>query len=402
MKAVVILGDGMADYPVPALRGQTPLMVARIPAMDTIAKNGRTGLFRTIGPGLSTGSAVANLTVLGYDPRTDYKGRGVLEAASLGIAVSEDDLVFRVNLIHIADGRIASHSAGHISNEDAGILIKDLTDPAAKLGIRLHQGLSYRHIGILRGGDERLRCTEPHDYIGDRVSDRMVQYLDPGAMDTADRLNRMVTESQSLLSDHPVNRRRRSEGKLTADSLWPWSPGKKPHMATFASLTNARAAVISAVDLIKGIAVYACMDVVSVKGATGFHNTNYEGKAHACLAALEGHDFVYVHVEAPDEAAHDRDLSLKIRCIEDLDRRCVQPILDGLQKRGQDIVVAVLPDHPTPVILGSHVRDPVPVAIWDPRLPPDPVDRFDEESVKAGALGLLEGNAFIRSVLRIF
>jgi 2,3-bisphosphoglycerate-independent phosphoglycerate mutase len=400
MKAVVILGDGMADYPVPELDGMTPLMAAAAPSMDWIAKNGRTGLFRTIGPSKPTGSAVANLSVLGYDPDKDYRGRGVLEAASLGLAVNDGDMVFRVNLINISDGKIASHSSGHISNEEAGVLIRDLAGPVGELGIRLHQGLGYRHIGILPGGDDRLVCTEPHDHIGERALDRMVRPGHPDAKPTADLLNRMVLESQAVLENHPVNLKRAASGRPKANSLWPWSPGKKPSMRSFESKYGVRGAVVCAVDLIKGIAVYAGMDVVSVAGATGLYDTNYEGKADACLEALRTRDFVYVHVEAADEAGHDRDLGLKIRCIEDLDRRCIRRILEGLKARGTKAVVAVLPDHPTPVTLGAHVRDPVPVAVWDPRVPPDGVDRFDEESVKAGILGMMEGSAFIETVLR--
>ena len=399
MKSVVILGDGMADYPVPALGGKTPLMVARKPAMDRIAKNGRTGLFRTIGDGMSTGSAVANLAVLGYDPKTDFRGRGVLEAASLGIPVKDDDLVFRVNLIQVADGKIASHSSGHISNEEAGLLIRDLRDPIGESGIRLYQGLGYRHIGVLAGGDDRVLCTEPHDHIGERAADRMVKPLHPDADRTAERLNRMIRESQTLLEDHPVNRNRRETGKLPANSLWPWSPGRRPRLASFESKFGVKAAVIAAVDLIKGIAVVTGMDVIPVEGATGLSDTNFEGKADACLRALADRDFVYVHVEAADEAGHDRDLALKIRCIEDLDRRCIRRLLGGLGTMLKETVVAVLPDHPTPVTLGSHVRDPVPVAVWDPRATPDAVDRYDEKSVQSGSLGLMEGTAFMETVL---
>jgi 2,3-bisphosphoglycerate-independent phosphoglycerate mutase len=401
IKTVVVLGDGMADYPVPELGGKTPLMAAAKPSMDRIAKYGRTGLFRAIGPGKPTGSAVANLSVLGYDPDSDYRGRGVLEAASLGLAVNDTDMVFRVNLINISDGQIASHSSGHISNEEAGMLIRDLAGPIGKIGIRLHQGLSYRHIGILPGGDDRLICTEPHDHIGERALDRMVKPGHPDAKPTADLLNRMILESQTVLKNHPVNLRRAAFGKPKANSLWPWSPGGKPSMRSFESKFGVKGAVICAVDLIKGIAMYAGMDVVSVDGATGLYDTNYEGKADACLEALRTHDFVYVHVEAADEAGHDRNLGLKIRCIEDLDNRCIRRILDGLKSRDMEAVVAVLPDHPTPVTLGAHVRDPVPVAVWDPRVPPDDVDRYDENSVKAGALGLMEGTAFIETVLGI-
>jgi 2,3-bisphosphoglycerate-independent phosphoglycerate mutase len=399
MKTVILLGDGMADYPVPALGGRTPLMAARTPAMDEVAAKGRTGLFRTIREGQPAGSAVANLAVLGYNPDVDFRGRGVLEAASLSLPFAGDDLVFRVNLIHVEAGAIASHSSGHISNEEAGALIRDLTEPVGALGIRLHQGLSYRHIGILSGGDERIACTEPHDHVGEPAAERMVRALHPDAQPTADCLNRMITESERLLENHPVNRARAAAGKPMANRLWPWSQGKKPTMRSFESLYGMKAVVISAVDLIKGIAVTAGMEVVPVAGATGLYDTNYEGKAEACLRALRDRDFVYVHVEAADEAGHDRNLDLKIRCIEDLDRRCLRRILEGLSRSGMEATVAVLPDHPTPVTLGSHVRDPVPVAVWDPRVPPDTVTRYDEESVRSGSLGLIEGADFMRLLL---
>jgi len=400
MKSVVILGDGMADYPVSELDGKTPLMVAKKPAMDRIAREGRTGLFRTIQPDMPTGSAVANLSVLGYDPRSTFSGRGVLEAASLGIPVQPNDLVLRINLITIEDGKIKSHSSGHISNGEAFQLIGDLQPLFAGLGVSLHQGLSYRHVLILPGGNADVDCTPPHDHIGEEAGVLGVRPLTDRAVPTAVLLNRLVSESQELLKSHPVNLRRISEGRLPANSLWPWSPGKKPRMESFEKRFGARGAVISAVDLIKGLAVYAGMDVIQVDGATGLYDTNYEGKAAACLETLKNHDFVYVHVEAPDEAGHDRNLNLKIQCIEDLDRRLVQRILDGLDRKAMEAVVALLPDHPTPVAHGKHVRDPVPVAIRDRMSEPDRVSVFDEESVKQGSLGLLEGSAFIKTVLR--
>ncbi len=400
MKSVVILGDGMADYPVPELNGKTPLMVAKKSAMDRIAREGRTGLFRTLQKDMPTGSAVANLSVLGYDPRSTFSGRGVLEAASLGIPVQPDDLVLRINLITIENGNIKSHSSGHISNGEAFQLLSDLQPLFNELGVSLHQGLSYRHVLILPGGNADLDCAPPHDHIGEEARALGVRPLSDRAVQTAALLNRLVTESQKLLENHPVNRRRIGEGKLLANSLWPWSPGKKPRMEPFEKRFGVRGAVISAVDLIKGLAVYAGMDVIEVDGATGLYDTNYEGKADACLEALQNHDFVYVHVEAPDEAGHDRNLNLKIQCIEDMDRRLVRRILDGLDRGTMETVVALLPDHPTPVAHGKHVRDPVPVAIRDPRLEPDGISLFDEESVKRGSLGLLEGSDFIETVFR--
>jgi len=400
MKFVIILGDGMADYPLPELGHKTPLEVAYKPAMDCIAKSGCTGQLQTIEPDMPTGSAVANLSVLGYDPRTTFQGRGVLEAASLGIELSPTDVAMRVNLICVEDGHIQSHSAGHISDEEAGQLIEDLKGHFHNLNIALYQGLSYRHLLVVPGGDARLDCAPPHDHVGQNIHDLLIKPLDPQARRTADLLNRLILASHKLLQSHPVNRMRKTEGKQQANMLWPWSPGKKPQMKTFKERFGIRGAVISAVDLIKGLAIYAGMDVIPVEGATGLYDTNYEGKADACLKALEDHDFVFVHVEAPDEAGHARDLELKIRCIENLDQRLVQRILDRLKQKSIETVVAILPDHPTPVALGVHTRDPVPVAVWNPHTHPDSVEHFDEKSVKSGCLGFMKGKEFIQTVLQ--
>jgi 2,3-bisphosphoglycerate-independent phosphoglycerate mutase len=399
MKTIIIIGDGMADYPVPELDGRTPLMVAEKPAMDRIAKEGRTGLFRTIEEDMPTGSAVANLSVLGYDPRTTFHGRGVLEAASLGVELSPTDLASRINLICVEGGKIRSHSAGHISNAEARQLIADLSAHFSDLNIKLTPGLSYRHVLVVPGGDPRLECAPPHDHVGEQVQDLLVKPLNPQAQPTADLLNRLILESQELLKDHPINQQRVAAGKQPANSLWPWSPGVKPQMKTFQERFGVTGAVITAVDLIKGLGVYAGLDVIEVEGATGLYDTNYEGKADACLQTLEDHDFVYVHVEAADEAGHEQDLELKIQCIEDLDRRLIQRVLDGLEERGVEATIAVLPDHPTPIANGKHVRDPVPVAIRDPRKPPDQAERFDEESVKVGSLGQMKGTEFIETAL---
>ena len=400
MKTVIFLGDGMADYPVPSLQNRTPLAAADKPAMNRIAREGRNGLFRTIEPDMPTGSAVANLSVLGYDPLTAFQGRGVLEAASLGVSLSDTDLAMRVNLICIADGKIKSHSAGHISDEEAGLLIRDLQELFRDQPVSLTQGLSYRHLLVMPGGNVRIECAPPHDHIGEPAANLMVRAADPGAAETAGLLNRLIRESQAFLSDHPVNRNRTSKGKDPANSLWPWSPGRKPAMQTFQQRFGIRGAAISAVDLIKGLAVYAGFDVIPVQGATGLYNTNYEGKADACLSALENHDLVYVHVEAADEAGHEKDAALKVRCIEDMDKRLIQRVWDGLGGKLDHTVIALLPDHATPVSSGAHVRDPVPVAIRDPRFTADGVDGYDEEQAQNGSLGLLSGAQFIKTVLQ--
>ena len=399
MKTIVIIGDGMADYPVPELDGKTPLMVAETPAMDRIAREGRTGLFQTIEEDMPTGSAVANLSVMGYDPRTDFQGRGVLEAASLGVTLAPTDMAARINLICVEDGKIRSHSAGHITNEEAHQLIGDLKAHFHDLPIMLVPGLSYRHLLVVPNGHAGVECAPPHDHVGERVQDLLVTSCQPQAGPTADLLNRIIRESQDFLRDHPINQQRVAAGKQSANSLWPWSPGVRPQMATFQERFGITGAVITAVDLIKGLGIYAGLDVIEVEGATGLYDTNYEGKADACLGALSDHDFVYVHVEASDEAGHEQDLALKIRCIEDLDRRLIQRVLDGLEARQIEAVVAVLPDHPTPIAHGKHVRDPVPVAVRDPRRLPDGTERFDEESVKEGELGHMHGAEFIETVV---
>jgi 2,3-bisphosphoglycerate-independent phosphoglycerate mutase len=399
MKSIIFLGDGMSDYAIPELGGKTPLMVAETPGMDRIAREGRTGLFRTIDPDMPTGSAVANLSVMGYDPRQAFQGRGVLEAASLGVNLSPTDMAARINLICVEDGKIRSHSAGHISNEEAHQLIHDLNDHFHDLGVQLVPGLSYRHLLVVPNGQAGLECMPPHDHVGEYVADLLVKPTGPQAHSTAELLNRLILESQDYLKQHPINRSREAAGKQPANALWPWSPGNKPQMATYQERFGIKGAVITAVDLIKGLGIYAGMDVIPVEGATGLYDTNFEGKADACLAALVDHDFVYVHVEAADEAGHEQNLSLKIQCIEDLDHRLIQRVLVGLEAQKIEAVVVVLPDHPTPISSGKHVRDPVPVAIWDPRVSPDQVRQYNEESVKDGALGLLHGAELIEAVL---
>ena len=411
MKSIIVIGDGMSDRPVAALGGKTPLMVARKPHIDRIAREGRMGLLRTIRATGPADSAVANLAVLGYDPEKVSQGRAVLEAASMGVEIGEGDVALRCNVIALegdpADPRIKNHSAGHISSAEAAELIGAL-DCALGAGrgplpAFFHAGVSYRHLLVFRGGwaSPRVECAPPHDHVGERVAALLPRAAEDveSARRTAARLIDLYERALPILSAHPVNRARREAGRDAADAIWTWSPGKRPAMRTLRERFGVSAAVISAVDLVKGLGVYAGMDVIEVPGATGLHDTNYEGKARACLDALENHDLVYVHVEASDEAAHARDLALKIRCIEYLDERLVRLILEGIANRGLVAAIAVLPDHPTPVETGQHGRDPVPVAIRAPGVEPDGTQRFDEENARAGALGMLEGEAFMRLAL---
>jgi len=407
MKSVIILGDGMSDRPCAALGGRTPLMVAKKPSIDRLAREGRTGRLRTVGETGPADSAVANLAVLGYDPARCSQGRAVLEAASMGVAIKDGDVALRCNLVCLegegANLRIKNHSAGHISSREARVLIRTLdqelgggrgTRPA-----RFHAGISYRHLLVLPGGwaSADLECAPPHDHVGERAEDLLPRPRSAEAEKTAARLAELYRRSADILAHHPINETRRAAGQDPAHAIWTWSPGRRPAMPTLAERFGISSAVISAVDLIRGLGVYAGMDVIRVPGATGLHDTNYEGKAEACLAALRDHDLVYVHVEATDEAAHARDLDLKIRCIEYLDQRLVRPILEGIDDR--QVAVALLPDHVTPVETGRHGRDLVPVAIRRPGLAPDGTRGYDEEQVTAGALGSMTGDDFIRFVL---
>jgi 2,3-bisphosphoglycerate-independent phosphoglycerate mutase len=420
MKTIIIIGDGMADRPVDALGGKTPLMVANKPAIDRVASEGRVGLFTTIPQGQPNGSAVANLSVLGYDPAVTFQGRGVLEAAAMGVELGPDDVALRCNLISLDGRSIKNHSAGHIESEQGGELMAFLDErlgggrrPSSQRDddwrekpVRFYPGMSYRHLLVLEGdwASAEIRCAPPHDHVGEPVESLLPTALDtsdPKAKATAARLDGLYRQAQTLLAVHPINTARREQGLDCADAIWPWSPGRRPQMETMEERFGVRGAVISAVDLIKGLGRYAGMDIIEVEGATGLSDTNYEGKAEAAIDALEDHDMVYVHVEATDEAGHSKDLDLKIKCIEYLDRRLVGPILDTLESRSMEAAVAILPDHPTPVELGCHTSEPVPVAIKRPDWSPDDVSGYDELQVEPGSLGLLEGDAFIRLALGI-
>lgn len=405
MKTVVFLGDGMSDYPIPSLGGKTPLQVADKPGMDRIAREGQSGRFETMPVGQSTGSAVANLSVLGYDPVEAYHGRAVLEAANMGVEISDTDVALRCNLVCIEQGNIKNHSAGHISSEEAKILIETFDE---KLGgmrdgvlVRFYPGVSYRHLLVLSGNgiSDAVQCAPPHDYVDQPAAPLLPLAKSPEAERTSRLLRDLYDRAVEILNDHSVNRKRLAAGKDPANAIWTWSPGTKPQMRTFQQRFGVKGAVISAVDLIMGLGLYAGMDVVRVPGATGLWDTNYEGKADACLRALEHYDFVYVHVEATDEAGHARDLDMKIKCIEMLDSRIIVPVMEGIEKKGIECQLAVLPDHPTPVSTGVHARDTVPVSIMGPGRIPDSVDRYDEDAVKIGSLGALKGDEFIRDVL---
>lgn len=391
----------MADEPIQSLGGKTPLQVANTPAMDFLTSNGRCGTFVTVPKGFHPGSEIANLTVLGYDVSQSFEGRGSLEAASMGISIEANEMALRCNLICIENDKIKNHSAGHITTDEAEELIKYLQDNIKNNRVTFSPGISYRHLLKIKNADKRIICTPPHDVPGTYFMDVMVKPEIEEAEDTADLINSLILESQDLLRNHPINLKRISEGKDPANSIWPWSPGYKPSMQTMQQLYGFKSGkVISAVDLIRGIGVYAGLDPIIVDGATGLYDTNYEGKAEAAINALRENDFVFLHVEASDEAGHEGDVNLKIKTIEYLDSRIIRPILDSIATIDEDVAIALLPDHPTPCKLKTHTSAPVPFVIYKPGLARDSVVYFDEFSVKDGAYGELKKNEFILEFLK--
>lgn len=399
MKHIIVLGDGMADEPIEELGGRTPLQAADTPAMDWLAAHGRCGMLKTVPEGYHPGSEIANLAVLGYDLDRVFEGRGSLEAASMGVDIEPGEMAMRCNLVCIENGLIKNHSAGHITTAEAGELIDFLQRELGGGDANFYRGVSYRHLLKLKGGDKRVDCTPPHDVPGTPFRDVMVRPLVPEAAATADRLNELILRSQQILPSHPVNLRRVAEGKDPANSIWPWSPGYKPSMETLAQRYGIRSGVvISAVDLIRGIGVYAGLQPVEVEGATGLYNTNYEGKVQAAIDALYAHDFVYLHIEASDEAGHEGDVALKLRTVEYLDHRVLKPLIEAVARMDEPVAIALLPDHSTPCRVRTHTAAPVPFVIYKPGETPDAVQVYNEESVVDGRYGSLSGDAFIRAL----
>ena len=401
MKYIILLGDGISDQPEAELGGKTPLMLAKTPNMDRLATLGRSGTLKTIPPSLHPGSEVANMAVLGYDVPAVFEGRGVIEAASIGVTLQQGDMALRCNLVTLTGDIILNHSAGHITTEEADELIKYLNEHLASDKIRFYTGVSYRHLLVIKGGNKQVVCTPPHDVPGKKYEPLLPKAADVSAESTARLLNELIGRSKELLENHPVNLARKAAGKEPANSIWPWSPGYKPAMKSLKEMFGIRhGAVISAVDLIQGIGVYAGLDVIKVKGATGLYDTNYEGKAEAAILALKDHDFVYLHVEASDEAGHEGDAELKIRTIEYLDQRILKYLLEETAKMEEPVTIAMLPDHPTPWKLRTHTRDAVPFTIHRPGEVPDAVDRYDETSAKMGSYGELSGKEFMEALLQ--
>ncbi|MBR3871636.1 MAG: cofactor-independent phosphoglycerate mutase [Paludibacteraceae bacterium] len=401
MKHIIILGDGMADERIAKLNNKTPLEVANKPYMDLLAKKGNCGLLHTVPEGFKPGSEIANMCVLGYDVRTEFEGRGSLEAASIGVSIMPGEMAMRCNLICVQDGKIKNHSAGHISNEEAKELIEYLQAELGNDIFTFHNGISYRHLLVMKGGDKRITCTPPHDVPGTEVHKVLVKADTPEAEETARLLNELTIKSQELLENHPVNLKRKAEGKDPANSIWVWSPGYKPSMKTLKEKFGiSSGAVISAVDLIKGIGVYAGLESIEVEGATGLYNTNYEGKAEAAIEALKKNDFVFLHIEASDEAGHEGDVDLKVKTIEYLDSRIVKPIYEEVSKWNEPVSIAILPDHPTPCAIKTHTASAIPFIIYNPEAEADKVEVYNEFSVKEGSYGILKEDEFIKSFLK--
>ena len=401
MKHIIILGDGMADHPLPQLGGRTLLQAAHTPWMDLLARQGRNGRLVTVAPGFHPGSEVANMSVLGYDLPTVYEGRGPLEAASIGVDLAPGDMAMRCNLVCLEGDLLKNHSAGHITTEEADTLIRFLQERLGDERVHFYTGVQYRHLLVIRGGDKRLDCTPPHDVPLQSWRPLLPKAECPEAQQTADLLDTLILRSQDLLRDHPLNKQRIAQGKDPANSIWPWSPGYRPQMEPFSTrFPQVRSgAVITAVDLIRGIGRYAGLRRIDVPGATGLYDTNYEGKVRAALDALRTDDFVYLHIEASDEAGHEGDIALKRQTIEDLDSRVVGPIYEAVKDWPEPVAIAVLPDHPTPCEVRTHTAEPVPFLVWHPGIEPDAVQTFDEVAACEGSYGLLKEDQFINTFM---
>ena len=417
MKRVIILGDGMADLPVERLGGKTLLQYAHKPMMDQLAKEGRCGRLVTVPEGFPPGSEVANTAILGYDLNKVYEGRGPLEAASIGYEMADDDFAIRCNIITIEDGKIITHNGGNLETDDARVLIEYLNEHLGSDRVRFITGIQYRHLLVIKGGNKHIVCAPPHDHPNEEWRPLLVkpensEYSENSensensrlsAQQTADLINDLILRSQELLAKHPYNIAKAAKGERQANSIWPWSGGYRPSMETLMQQYPEikSGAVISAVDLIQGIGKYAGLRIIKVPGATGLADTNYEGKAQAAIDALRQDDFVFVHVEASDEAGHDGDLDLKLKTIEYLDQRLIAPIYHEVKDWQDDVCIAVLPDHLTPVEQRIHVGQPVPFLIWHRGIEPDDVQQYDEVSCVSGSYGLLRLHEFMQALMAV-
>ena len=413
MKHIIILGDGMADKAIEKLGGKTPLQFAKTPYMDMLAKMGRTGRLITVPEGYNPGSEVANTAILGYDLDKVYEGRGPLEAASIGYEMDSLDLALRCNIICVReDGTIKTHNGGNLSTEDAGPLIDLLNEKLGSERVKWVKGIQYRHLLIINGGSKHIVCAPPHDHPNEEWRPLLVQpekgwenKREEGRMtaqETADLLNELIIKSQDILLNAPLNTKRKAEGKDLANIIWPWSGGYRPAMQTLSEIYPSvkSGAVVSAVDLIRGIGHYAGLDIIEVEGATGLWDTNYEGKTKAALDELKKKDFVFLHVEASDEAGHDGEVDLKVKTIENLDSRMIGPIYEEVKTWDEPVCIAILPDHFTPVELRVHVGEPVPFIVYYPGIEPDDTQVYDEVSCVTGSYGILKLQEFMQTIMK--
>lgn len=390
----------MSDLPIKNYGNRTPLQMAHKPHIDWLAKHGQSGLFKTVPDTMHPGSEIANMAVLGYDVERVFEGRGVLEAASIGVELQPGDMAMRCNMVTIENDKIKNHSAGHISSEESSVLIEYLQEKLGSESVRFYPGVSYRNLLVIKNGRKDFSSTPPHDVPGAKFRDVLPRANTEEAKESCDLVTELILKSQELLNNHPINIKRRAEGKEPGNGIWPWSPGYKPDMPTLKDMYGIKSAVvISAVDLIHGIGAYAGMKIVHVEGATGLYNTNYEGKAQAAVEALRENDFVYLHIEASDEAGHEGDVELKTKTIEYLDARVVKYIIEETSKMEEEVAIAILPDHPTPCELRTHTRDAVPFSIYKPGKLPDLVSVYDEFDTKKGEFGLVQGDEFIKLFL---
>jgi len=399
MKYLVILADGLSDLPIESLSGKTPVMAANTPNIDRLCSMSRLGLLHTVPDSLHPGSEVANMTVMGYDPEKYFTGRGVIEAVAMGVELADTDMAFRCNLVTVENDILKNHSAGHISSEEALELIKYLNSQLGDDNVQFYPGVSYRHLLVIKNGKGKIKAMPPHDYPGSPVKGLLPKSEDDLSLKTVDLVNQLIARSREILNDHPINIKRKEAGKSPANSIWPWSPGYKPQMPTLKEMYGLNSgSVISAVDLIHGIGRLAGLNSIHVEGATGLYTTNYIGKAQAAINALKTTDYVYLHIEAPDEAGHEGDIALKIRTIEDIDAKVVKLILNEIEA-GEEITVAFLPDHPTPCELRTHTRDAVPFMIYRPNIKGDSIFEYNEKSAALGSFGTIKGTEFMKLLL---
>ncbi len=378
-KYLFLVPDGAADFPLAELGGRTVLEAANIPHMDMLARRGVCGTAVTVPEGLPAGSDVANLSLLGYDPRVYYTGRGPLEAASLGVTAGPGEIIFRCNLITARDGILEDYSAGHITTEEARELMRAVEAALGRAGLHFYPGMSYRHLMVIEGDYGQAACRPPHDVVGQPL--REVMPVGPGS----EELVRLIEASEGVLAGHPVNRKRVSEGKPAANRVWPWGQGPMPSMPAFQDLHGKAGAMITAVDLLKGLGICAGLTIVTVPGATGYFDTDYAAKARYALRSLDFADMAFVHVEASDEAGHLGDAGVKVKTLENFDSLVVGTVLEGLENAGGDYRVLVAPDHFTPITRKTHVPDPVPFAIWGPGVASDGCGAFSESEARSGS-----------------